>query len=116
MSTSIGILELSNRADGRLRQLTDTYDATPSDPVVPAKAIERFDLRPGLEIEVELGKPMGGAASNNGSGGGGGGKQRGRRGKKKTTQAKRHRPRRPAGQSNPEDRRPGTGRVRQTVA
>lgn len=90
MSTSIGILELSNRADGRLRQLNDTYEASPNDPVVPAKAIERFDLRPGLELEVELGKPMGGAANNNGDGGGGGKKQRGRRGKNKNKRSKRN--------------------------
>jgi transcription termination factor Rho len=47
-------LELSSRADGRLRVLDKTLLATPSDPVVPAKFIERYKLRPGLLLEVEI--------------------------------------------------------------
>ncbi len=78
-----GILELSGRADGRLRQLEATYNASASDPVVPAKFIERFGLRPGVEIEVELGKPVGGQASSNGQAGGSGGGRKGRKKKAK---------------------------------
>ncbi|MEX0886993.1 MAG: transcription termination factor Rho [Phycisphaeraceae bacterium] len=75
-----GILELSGRADGRLRALESTYNASPSDPVVPAKFIERFGLRPGVEIEVELGKPVGGQPNQNGQGSGQGrGKGRNRK-------------------------------------
>lgn len=52
-----GILELSKRADGRLRVLDQTLVALPNDPVVPADMIQRYGLRPGLELEVELGAP-----------------------------------------------------------
>lgn len=80
MQTTTGILELSNRNDGRLRTLDNTYIALPSDPVVPAKLIDRFGLRPGVAMEVELGKPMGGAvAGNNKNGGGRRGKGRNKR-------------------------------------
>lgn len=54
MQTQTGILELSGRPDGRLRVLDKTLIAQPTDPVVPAKFIERFGLRSGLIIEAEL--------------------------------------------------------------
>ncbi|MCX5658605.1 MAG: transcription termination factor Rho [Planctomycetota bacterium] len=54
MQLSTGILELSSRSDGRLRQLDKTFVSLPTDPVVPAKFIERFRLRPGVMLEVEL--------------------------------------------------------------
>jgi transcription termination factor Rho len=60
MHSTKGILEISSRADGRLRILDTTYVASPTDPVVPAQLIERFGLRGGVELEVLLGKPMGG--------------------------------------------------------
>ncbi|WP_432797414.1 transcription termination factor Rho [Poriferisphaera sp. WC338] len=63
MKTQSGILEISTRVDGRLRQLDQTFIANADDPVIPAQLIDRFDLRSGHFIEVELGKPMGG--SNN---------------------------------------------------
>ena len=66
MSDSVtGVFELGNRADGRLRQLDQTYVAEPTDPVVPQHLIQKFDLRPGTVLEVELGKPMGGGAQGN---------------------------------------------------
>ncbi|WP_390620439.1 transcription termination factor Rho [Poriferisphaera corsica] len=65
MKTATGILEVLTRVDGRLRQLNDTYIADPEDPVIPAQLIDRYGLRPGLELEVELGKPMGGANNKN---------------------------------------------------
>ena len=73
-----GILELSDRADGRLRQLGDTYVNEPADPVIPAQLIEKHGLRPGHEIAVSLGKPIGGnpGGGNGGSGGGGGGRRK----------------------------------------
>lgn len=77
--TARGILELANKSDGRLRQLTDTYVAEPSDPVVASHLIERYNLRPGLELEVTLGKPVGGAPQNNGQGGGKGKKKKNKR-------------------------------------
>ncbi len=57
MRSHTGILELSNRADGRLRILDQTLVTLPNDPVVPAELIQRFGLRAGLELEVELGRP-----------------------------------------------------------
>ncbi|MFA9477091.1 transcription termination factor Rho [Phycisphaerales bacterium AB-hyl4] len=75
METTTGILELSGRSDGRIRTLDSTYVASPRDPVMPAKLIDRFDLRPGVMVEVELGKAMGGGQQNNGH------QQGGRRGR-----------------------------------
>ena len=60
MDTVSGILELTAKADGRLRQLDGTYVAEPSDPVIPIHLIEKHGLRPGLKLTVTLGKPMGG--------------------------------------------------------
>ncbi|MEM6459247.1 MAG: hypothetical protein AAF710_07625, partial [Planctomycetota bacterium] len=74
-----GVLELANKSDGRLRQLTDTYEAEPSDPIVASHLIEKYNLRPGLELEVTLGKPVGGANPKNNGQGGGGGKKKSKR-------------------------------------
>ncbi|MFP4145101.1 MAG: transcription termination factor Rho [Phycisphaeraceae bacterium] len=74
MPTTTGILELSGRGDGRLRSLDNTYVASTDDPVVPARLVDRFGLRPGVEMEVRLGKPIGGGGGG-GQGGGGGGKR-----------------------------------------
>ncbi|MEM6751321.1 MAG: hypothetical protein AAF612_12715, partial [Planctomycetota bacterium] len=60
MDTVTGILELSGKADGRLRQLDGTYVAEPSDPVIPSHLIEKHGLRAGLKLKVTLGKPVGG--------------------------------------------------------
>ena len=60
MSTTSGIYEQTTRADGRLRHLDSTYVANPDDPVLPQQIIQRFGLRPGVILEVALGKPMGG--------------------------------------------------------
>lgn len=57
--TYIGILDLSGKSNGRLRTLGNTLEASPGDPVVSAKIIEQFKLRPGLELDVELGLPIG---------------------------------------------------------
>ena len=70
MGSVTGILELANGTEGRLRKLDATYIATPADPVVSADLVDRFGLRPGLELEVELGKPVGsnhGGANHGGS-------------------------------------------------
>ena len=87
MTTASGILELTSRGDGRLRTLQTAYEATPNDPVVPAKLVDRFGLRPGAEVEAELGKP---GSAGGGGGQQGGGKssknQNGKRGKKKRSQ------------------------------
>jgi len=68
--TARGILEMSNKSDGRLRQLTTTYVAEAEDPVVASHLIQKYNLRPGLELEVSLGKLVGGQPQHNGQGGG----------------------------------------------
>ncbi len=83
MQTATGILEIGKRADGRLRELDQTYVSSPNDPVVQAKDIDRYDLRPGLRLEVELGKPMGGGGGNNQQ------PQGGRKGKGKNRKTKK---------------------------
>ncbi|MEQ9461650.1 MAG: transcription termination factor Rho [Phycisphaeraceae bacterium] len=60
MSTVSGILEIGQRPDGRLRKLDTSYIASPSDPLIPKHLIEKYDLRSGQMIEVDLGKPVGG--------------------------------------------------------
>lgn len=77
--TARGILELANKSDGRLRQLTDTYHAEAEDPVVASHLIQKYNLRPGLELEVNLGKLVGGGPQNNSQGGG----YKGKKGKNK---------------------------------
>jgi hypothetical protein len=66
MQPHTGILEVSSRADGRLRTLDKTLISSPNDPVVPGRLIERFQIRPGLLLEVELGGPAGGQGGGNG--------------------------------------------------
>jgi len=70
-----GVFEQGPKADGRLRQLKDTFLSYPTDPVIPGHLVEKYGLRPGVEIECVLGKPFGG-------GGGGGGQQRSKKKKK----------------------------------
>ncbi len=60
-----GILDLNDKGIGRLRVLDKTLVITPLDPVVPSPLVERFDLRSGIELTVELG------GGGNGHGGGG---------------------------------------------
>ncbi len=59
MHSHVGILEFSNKSPGRLRIMDQTLVSLPVDPVVPPELIQRYHLRPGLELEVELGKPKG---------------------------------------------------------
>ena len=55
MDPITGIVQLlPDRADGRLRQLKQTLVTKPNDPVVPAALIESNDLRPGVEIAVQV--------------------------------------------------------------
>jgi len=63
--TITGILEFGKKTDGRLRFLDHTLNASSKDPVVPGKLIQQFKLRPGLELECVLGKPMGGGKQSN---------------------------------------------------
>ncbi|MCC5829448.1 MAG: transcription termination factor Rho [Phycisphaeraceae bacterium] len=60
-----GILELSNRADGRIRQLDQTLLARADDPVVPGEMINRYKLQPGVRLEVTLGKATGNGHAHN---------------------------------------------------
>jgi transcription termination factor Rho len=73
-----GVLEMLGKSDGRIRSLEKTLISSSSDPVVPQKFIDRYQLRPGLEIDVMLGKPNGKANRERPSPKG---RQRGKRGK-----------------------------------
>jgi transcription termination factor Rho len=57
-----GILELTDRGGGFLRQRSTSYLPGPDDIFVPQSVIQRFKLRPGDEIEGEAGPPRGGKA------------------------------------------------------
>jgi len=59
MNQYTGILEISGKADGRIRLLDKTLISLATDPLVPAHLIDRYRLRPGLELEVQLGKSVG---------------------------------------------------------
>ncbi len=85
-SSVTGILELSNKSDGRLRLLEKTLVSDARDPVVPARIIERYGLRPGNKIEVKLGGAVGGGSSGNNNNGQQ--KGRNRRGKPKEKKQK----------------------------
>jgi len=76
MDTTIGILELTRQGPGRLRALSSSYNASTTDPTVPEGVLERYDLRPGQQLEVRLGKPSGRNGQKQG-GGKGRGKKRG---------------------------------------
>jgi transcription termination factor Rho len=55
MTTLTGILEWPQRADGRIRQLTDSrLTQTPDDPFVPQAMGDTYPLRNGQEVVVEV--------------------------------------------------------------
>ncbi|MBU1741861.1 MAG: hypothetical protein KKC37_09960, partial [Proteobacteria bacterium] len=54
-STTIGLLDLSTKGFGFLRSEDKAYQLTPDDPYISQAVIKRFRLRPGQEIEAELG-------------------------------------------------------------
>jgi len=60
-----GIYEQGPKSDGRLRQLDKTFLSYPTDPVVGSHLVEKYGLRPGLMIEVELGNTFGGGQQHN---------------------------------------------------
>jgi transcription termination factor Rho len=57
-----GILELTDRGGGFLRQRSTSYLPGPDDIFVPQSIIQRYKLRPGDEVEGEAGPPRGGKA------------------------------------------------------
>ena len=59
MQEVTGILEMWDGDNGRLRQLDQTLVSNPSDPVISSAVIERFSLRPGLELQISLGPKVG---------------------------------------------------------
>jgi transcription termination factor Rho len=63
MQTHTGILEIPPRNEGRIRQLDKTLISLPNDPVMPPKLLERYGLRPGVPVEVELGPAIGGGGN-----------------------------------------------------
>jgi len=85
MQSQTGILELTDPSKGRIRVLQDTLVADPGDPVVPARLIQRYDLRNGQELEVQLGD----RASNGGNNGGGRNNGQGRRGRNRNQNQKK---------------------------
>jgi transcription termination factor Rho len=86
MMTVTGILDWPTRAEGRVRQLNGSaLVQRDDDPFMPLVFGERFRLRHGLEVTVEVGhRPVGGHGQGQaqGQGGGGGaGRRRRRRGR-----------------------------------
>jgi transcription termination factor Rho len=57
-----GILELTERGGGFLRQRSTSYLPGPEDIFVPQTIIHRYKLRPGDDVEGEAGPPRGGKA------------------------------------------------------
>jgi transcription termination factor Rho len=53
--TVVGLLDLSTKGFGFLRSLDNNYQVAPDDPFVSQSMIKRFRLRPGHEIEAEVG-------------------------------------------------------------
>jgi len=54
-STASGLLDLSTKGFGFLRSQDKGYQITSDDPYISQAVIKRFRLRPGQEIEVEIG-------------------------------------------------------------
>ncbi len=55
MNTLTGILELPPAGgDGRIRQFSNGLVENPNDPYVPFELVQRFHLRPGQEVTVEI--------------------------------------------------------------
>ncbi|MBL8745263.1 MAG: transcription termination factor Rho [Phycisphaerae bacterium] len=54
MSTHTGILEWPARAEGRVRQMADTLVESVDDPFVPLALADRYPLRNGQEVTVEV--------------------------------------------------------------
>ncbi len=61
-----GVIDLSRSPDGRLRQLDKSLVIKPTDPLIPQRLVERFGLRTGQHVAVEVGERRG---SENGHGG-----------------------------------------------
>ncbi|MDH3585212.1 MAG: hypothetical protein OER86_13455, partial [Phycisphaerae bacterium] len=55
MNRRTGIADLSQSVDGRLRSLNGALQETTEDPVIPARLVDRYGLRSGLELTVEVG-------------------------------------------------------------
>lgn len=54
-----GVIDLSQSADGRLRQLEKTLIERPEDPLIPARMVEQFGLRSGTTVTIEVGNRRG---------------------------------------------------------
>ena len=54
MSTLSGILEWRQGAEGRIRQLSDAIEEQHDDPFVPIAMGERYPLRPGQQVKVNV--------------------------------------------------------------
>jgi transcription termination factor Rho len=109
-----GILELNDKRIGRLRVLDKTLIATPMDPIVPSPLVERFNLRPGLELTVELGG-MGKAVGGNGQGQHGQHGQHGQQDQQGGGKRGRNRRRRKGGQNRANTTDPQAPQVTQLV-
>lgn len=68
MNVFNGVFEQGKKSDGRLRVLENTLISESTDPVLPFHLIQKYDLKPGMRLDAQLGKPFGGnqpAAQNN---------------------------------------------------
>ncbi len=59
MSQLTGVIDLSQRSDGWLRQLDKTLIERPQDPLIPQRLVERFGLRGGMQVTVHVGDKRG---------------------------------------------------------
>ena len=55
MSQRTGVIDLSQTADGRLRQLDKTLIEKPEDPLIPMRLVQQLNLRSGMFITGNLG-------------------------------------------------------------
>jgi transcription termination factor Rho len=55
MSQRTGVIDLSQTADGRLRQLDKTLIEKPEDPLIPQRLVEQLNLRSGMTITGTIG-------------------------------------------------------------
>ena len=71
MNVFNGIFEQGKKSDGRVREMNNTLISDPTDPVLPHHLIQKYNLKPGMRLDVKLGKPFGGANANNNRNNGG---------------------------------------------
>lgn len=66
-----GIFEQGKKSDGRVRVMDKTLITDAADPVLPFHLIQKYNLKPGMRLDVRLGKPFGGSSQNQNQNNGG---------------------------------------------